>query len=114
MNDKVIVNAEGLQQVSKELAANSEKMYALYSKDIVSVLNSCQEELKVSGLDTNIVSESFQKMFSDLRTKTEELIGALDNTIIPEYEASAQTINHLFNNEFANKINEYLEIMKKD
>ena len=114
MDNKVIVNAEGLQLVSTELANNSEKMYSLYTKDIVAVLESCQEELKVSGLNYSEVTAAYKNLFDSLRSQLNELVNALNTTIIPSYEIAAQTINKQFNSDFANQINEYLTIMRRD
>lgn len=114
MDDKIIVDAAGLQQVSTQLAANSEKIYSLYTNDITSILQSCEEELKVSGLTLDTVYDSFKKLFTSLHSQINNLVDALNNTIIPEYEYSAQTVSKKFNSEFANSMNEYLNIMNRD
>lgn len=114
MNDKIIVDGAGLQQVSSQLASNSEKMYSLYTNDIVSVLNSCENELKVSGLDYSVVSESFKKVFSSLNSQINELVDVLNNTIIPGYESTGQTISKMFNSDFANQMSANINEMLKD
>ena len=114
LDDKVIVNGSGLQQVSSQLASNSEKLYSIYSSEIIPLLNSCEEELKVSGLDYSVVSDSFKQVFTRLHSRIDDLVNALNNTIIPEYESTAQSISKIFNTDFANKVTNSLNIMTKD
>ena len=113
MDQKVIVDAAGLQQVSTRLAENSDKIYSLYTNDIVSVLKASEEELKISGLNFDNVYESFKKMFTGLHSQINELVDALNNTIIPGYEASAQSISSMFNSDFAGQMNDLLGLMNK-
>ena len=114
MEEKLIVDAAGLQQVSSQLKTNSDKIYTLYTSDITSVLKSCEDELKVSGLEYDSVYEAFKKMFTSLHTQIDELVDALNNKIIPEYELSGQAISNMFNSDFASEMNEKLKIMMTD
>lgn len=114
MDNKVIVDAAGLQQVASQMKANSEKISTLYNTDIVAVLKACEQDLRVSGLDYSNVDNTFKKMFTGLTEQIDALVDALNNKIIPEYEFSAQYIAKMFNSEFANQMTEYLNTMSKD
>lgn len=114
MDDKIVVESGGLRQVASKLADNSKQLNTLYTNDIISVLNACQEELKVSGLDYDNVYDSFKKMFTGLHSQLEALVDAMNNIIIPEYELTAQAISTMFNSEFASEMSGYLKQMSAD
>ena len=113
MDNKVYIDSESLKEISNQLSANSEKIYSVYSQDIASALEACQEDLKVSGLNYGEVNETFRSLFVSLKGQINELAEALNTTIIPEYESTAVVISKMFNKDFASKMNDYLSIMKK-
>ena len=113
MDNKVYIDSGSLKEIANQLSENSEKMYSVYSQDIVSALEACQEDLKVSGLSYGEVNETFRNLFVSLRSQINGLAEALNTTILPEYESSAAAISKMFNEDFASKMNDYLTIMKK-
>ena len=113
MDNKVYINSESLKEIASQLSANAERIDSVYNQDIVSALEACQADLKISGLNYGEVNETFRTLFVSLKGQINELANALNTTILPEYMTTAETISKMFNQDFASKMNDYLSIMKK-
>ena len=105
------INIEDLKAINTSLKSDVDKIDALYTNTVQTALTNCQEDLKVSGLNYDEVQTSFKNLFTSLSAQLNELTNAMDNKIIPQYEATASSIVKLFNQDFANEMNDYMKII---
>lgn len=108
------IKIENLKEISTSLKNDADKITDLYNNTIKTALESCQNDLKVSGLNYDDIQAAFGKVFANLSNQLIELTDAMNNKIIPKYEQTASTIAKLFNQDFATEINNYLSIINKD
>lgn len=106
MADFISINDLG--EITADIMANSDKIHFAYTEKVVKGLERAQNELKVSGVNYDEIQETMKKLFTNLTTQLNELTDAMTNTIIPKYEATTNVINRMFNQEFANEINDCL------
>lgn len=111
MADSKIKTGE-LRNISTSIRKDAEKLNDLYTGSISKALDSCRENLVVSGLNVEEIQTSFKVLFTDLVNQLNEFVDAMDTKILPQYELTATSITRLFNQDFANEMNEYLKIIK--
>ena len=108
------INIGELKNISNQIKDDTNKISDLYKNTISTALENCKEDLTVSGVNFNEVQTSFQKLFTSLTSQLDEFTNAMNTKIIPSYETTAVVITKLFNEQFANEMNEYLNIINSD
>ena len=113
MNQNIFVDTDAIRVVAKNIDDKRQEIDTIYKNRMIPVLQQCAEYLKVSGLNYDDVSSSFNKVFESLNNQLNELTGALTEKIIPSYENASSIIKQAFNNEFAEELKTALNIMNK-
>jgi DNA anti-recombination protein RmuC len=103
-----------LREITDDIKNEANNLLDAYSTHVVTALESSQVELKVSGLNYDEVQESMKKVFTNIVGQINELTDAMNTKILPKYEATAASVSKLFNQDFANQITEYLNVINND
>lgn len=111
MNDKLLVNVNGIIDVAKSIDNKRNDIMSLYNNDILSVLNQSSECFKVAGMDYDGVKKSFASVFNTLDERIKTLTSLLTDTIIPKYQNTSNVISSMFNEQFAVEMNEIIKKM---
>ena len=111
MNGNLYVNTAGLKEVADSIKIKKEKINEIYQNEVLNALKECEEYFKVSGLNYEDVSKSFNAVFSTLDTRLSDLVTILTGTIIPKYEQTSNVVANLFNSDFAEKMQSILSKM---
>lgn len=104
MSEQVLVKAEDIRLIAKNIDTKREEINTIYKSEVLPVLNSSEDCLKVSGLKYDDVSKSFNDLFISLDEHLGKLSKVLVEQIIPGYEASSAIIKQYFNSEFAEQL----------
>lgn len=108
------ISTGDLRNITTNIKKDTDKINDLYNLHISKALEECQDDLILSGVDFQYIQDSYKNLFTNLISQLNEFTDALSNNIIPRYEATASSITKLFNQDFANEMNEYLNIINKD
>ncbi len=111
MNDKIVVKTEEIRQIAQNINAKREEIKNVYSANVLPILNSSEECLKVSGLNYEEVLQSFNSLFNSLDAQLNSLSDVLVNKVIPGYENVSDVIKKLFNSTLADQISQAMTKM---
>ena len=109
----VYVNSEGLKSIALGIEQKRAAINDLYKTKVVQLLNRSKEDLKVSGLNYDELYSSFDTLFSSLDNRLNELVNILVNVVIPKYGQVCDSIVKMFNNDFANSMNDIIATMNQ-
>ena len=109
-----MISIEDLKRISNQIKDDTNKMSELYNNTISNALETCKDDLVVSGINFDDVQASFKNLFSSLTSQLNEFTDAMNTKVLPRYEATASTITKLFNQDFANEMNEFLKIINSN
>ena len=108
------IKIDTLKDINNNIESDTQKIENIYKNTIAKALESCQQELKVSGLNYEEMTNSINKVFTTVVSQLDELTTAMSEKILPKYEATTQSVVKIFNQDFANEISEYLKIINSD
>lgn len=108
------IKTENLRNLTTNIKKDNDKMNELYNNTISRALEACQEELVVSGVNFEDIQTSFKNLFINLTSQINELTDAMENKILPSYEATANSLSRLFNQDFANEMNDFIKIINSN
>ncbi len=109
MDDKNAISITELNSVVTSLK-NQKQSLSDARLQIKNVLDSSSSCLSVSGLSYADISEAFDKTFNDLDNRFDALIKILETDVIKNYLELISVIRKVFNQEFASRISDLLEI----
>ena len=104
MSNNMLVKADDIRLIAKNIDSKREEINTIYKNEVLPVLNSSEDCLKVSGLKYDDVSSSFNNLFNSLDEHLSKLSKVLVEKIIPGYEASSAVIKQYFNSQFAEQL----------
>lgn len=107
----VYINSEELKLVSSEMKSKSNNILDTYKNDVMSAIMMGNESIQISGLDASNVLSSFDKIFTSLNTRINNLSDFLNNTVANEYDSVSSAIANEFNNSFATELAKLLGII---
>ena len=113
MNDKALVKTDEIRQIAQNISTRREEIKNVYTTDILPILNSSEECLKVSGLNYEEVLQSFSSLFNSLDTQLNSLSDVLINKVIPNYDGVSDVIKRLFNTTLADQMSQALTKMNE-
>ena len=113
MNDKLIVDTDGIRDVANGISGKKEEMLNIYKTQILPMLNSSKDYLDTAGLDFDAVISAFQDVFGSLDGQLGDLSTTLTDKVIPQYEETSAAVTEMFNNQFANDMSDLLAALKK-
>ena len=99
-----------LQEVAKNIDTEKDQLISTYNNKISKVLKESDKCFHVAGLNTNEIISNFDQLFKELNTEITKLTDALRNQVIANYSEEQQTLQQMFNNDFASKMREYLNM----
>ena len=108
--DGIAISIDELKSISKSLQSQKDTIYGTYTSKVVPVLESTRACFKISGLDFSNIESAFKNTFTTLNTNFESLINVLNNNIIAGYSDVSVSIRQMFNQDFASRLNELLNI----
>jgi hypothetical protein len=108
------INTGDLRRLTTQIKNDTDKMNDLYQHTISKALEECQNDLVVSGVNFDDIQTSFKTLFTNLINQLNEFTDVMQNTVIPKYETTAGYITKLFNQDFANEMNEYIKIINSN
>ena len=100
----LIVNAEDLKLVAKNLYDESTELKNLYNNQVKNAIESSKDAIVVSGLNFDDFNLCFNQAFNNLSSELENFSNALTNQILPKYDNLSTGIRNAFNNEFASQM----------
>lgn len=107
-----LFKADDLRSITNNLIDDTSKISDLYTGTISKAIENCKNDLQVAGLNYDEIQKAFSVLFANLAEKLTELTNAMNNSIIPKYEQTTSLIAKIFNQDFVNEINQYLDIIK--
>lgn len=102
------VKTEELREVARDLLQRKESLNNIYNNSVKRVMEDSKEAINISGLEFNEFNLEFQKAFTELGNRMENLANALQNQILPKYDDLSSSIKSAFNNEFASQMQNLL------
>lgn len=102
------VNLNDLKAITTDIKNQADEISNAYTNQVINALESSKNELKVSGVNYEEMQETIKKVFTSVASQVYELTEAMNNIIIPKYETTTNVVNKLFNQDFANEINDCL------
>lgn len=108
------IRVEDLKNTTISIKKESERINDIYTNNIVKALENSQTELKVAGVNYDEMQESMKKVFTGVVNQINELTDAMNNIIIPKYEATSNVINRIFNQDFATEISDCIKAINSD
>ena len=102
------------ERITAQIQKDTESMNDLYKNQVVRALEGCQNDLVVSGVNFDDIRTSFDTLFTNLTGQLNTFTDVMQNTILPQYETTAASITRLFNQDFANEMNDYLKTINSD
>ena len=99
-----------LAEVAKNIDAEKDQIVSTYNNKISKVLKKREKCFHVAGLNTNEIISNFDQLFKELNTEISKLTDALRNQVIANYSEEQQSVQQMFNNDFASKMKEYLNM----
>ena len=109
-SDKASISLSELKTIAKSLEAEREQIYSTYKNKVLPVLESSDKCFYVAGLRTQDIISSFNTIFEGVNTRLTNLVNVLNDNVISQYTEVSMTITKLFNNDFASKLYELLNI----
>ena len=106
------VKTEELREVARELLQRKESLNNIYNNSVKRVMEDSKEAINISGLEFNEFNLEFQKAFTELGNRMENLANALQNQILPRYDNLSVSIRNAFNNDFASQMQGILDSLK--
>ena len=100
----VYVNSEELKLIATGMKTKAASIMELYQNDAASAILMGSECLQISGLDTTTLLNAFNKIFTNLNTRINNLADFLSTTVANEYDEVSSAIKNEFDNNFANEI----------
>ena len=107
------VRTEELRQVANELLKRKDSINNIYTNQIKNIMEGSKEAINISGLEFNEFNVAFQKAFTELTNRIENLANALNNQILPKYDDLSVSIRNAFNNEFASQMQNLLNEIRR-
>lgn len=110
MKDEKYVNIEELRRVSIDIENKKNMIMDIYNSNIKKILYNYE---KIAERNLDIPKEKeiiFKELFTKFDNNMTELIELLTYKIIPNYEELAFSINKSFNDTFAKKMSNYLDL----
>ena len=80
MSEQVLVKTEDIRLIAKNIDTKREEINTIYKNEVLPVLNSSEDCLKVSGLKYDDVSNSFNNLFNSL----DEHLGKLSKVLVEQ------------------------------
>lgn len=113
MDNGVIVNTSNLREVASSIIAKKDEIMDIYNNSIIKLVT--ESEAKLTNKESEIIDieESLKKLFLQFDTNVAELTYLLTNKIIPNYDNLSNDVKSLFNDKFANRLNDLLKIDSK-
>ena len=106
------VSIDSLKEAATKLEKQRASIYDTYTSQVVPVLDSSKECLKVSGVDTEETKTQFNKVYDNLNKKLEELVSVLNDKVIPNYTELVEILRTLFNKDFATEFKNLINGMR--
>ena len=100
----VYVNIDELKQIAQDMKTKSNNIIDNYQNQVESAITLGQEAIQISGLDTTQIKSSFNKIFTNLNTRINELADFLINNVANEYDDISLAITNSFNDSFATEL----------
>ena len=104
------ISTEELKTLLSSLKEQRELISNEYKNSIRNVLESSSSCFNVSGLDYSYIISIFDDTFNSLESNFDRLIDVLENNVIKNYSELAVAIKKMFDENFANKLNEILGV----
>ena len=73
MNSQMVVKTEEIRNIARNIDNKRETIYNIYKSDVVSILNSSRECIKISGLNYDEFMNSFNDLFNSLNEQLKNL-----------------------------------------
>lgn len=108
MNQENYVSTEGLKEIANNINTKRDEIATLYKNSITKVLTESKDAISISGINFDEFLSKFGKTFETLDTRLGELSNVLVNQIIPNYDEINVQIKQIFNQDFANQMNDIL------
>lgn len=111
MNEKTVVKTDEIRQIANNINSKREEINGVFKTDVLPVLNSSEDCLKVSGLNYDEVINAFNNLFNSLDGQLNNLTDVLINKVIPSYENVSEVIKKYFNADFAEQMSKAIATM---
>lgn len=85
MTKVIKVNQDELNKVSTEIKEKSNQIYDTYKKQVRKVLELSSECFTASGIDTNLILDTFDSTYKELNDKMNNIVEMLNNHILQDY-----------------------------
>lgn len=106
----IYINSEELKLVASEMKNKSNSILDTYKSDVMNAIMMGSESIQISGLDASNVLSSFDRIFTSLNTRINNLSDFLNNAVANEYDLVSSSIANEFNNSFATELAKLLGI----
>lgn len=113
MNSDVIVNTSNLREATSSIITKKDEIMDIYNNSIKKLLVDSETKLINKEQEIIDIEESLKKLFVQFDTSVTELTNLLINKIIPNYDNLSVDVKSLFNDNFANKLNDLLKTDSK-
>ena len=85
MTKVIKVNQDELNKVSTEIKKKSNQIYDTYKKQVRKVLELSSECFTASGIDTNLILDTFDSTYKELNDKMNNIVEMLNNHVLQDY-----------------------------
>ena len=100
----IYINSDELKLIASGMKQKSTSIIEAYQNEAAVAIQIGDDSLKVSGLDTSIVLNSFNKIFTTLNARISLLADFLTNTVANEYDDVSSAIKNEFDKNFASEL----------
>ncbi len=103
----VEIDTSKVRTVAKTIREKKEDIDKELTKKIIPAINNL--DTKYVSINKEAIVEEINKVFNDLDTRLDNLIGILDNNVAGGFEELGESIQYAFNSEFKTQFEELLK-----
>ena len=112
MNDKEFVKLDELKEIAVKMREKKDILLDIYEKKIKQILYKSNLCITKSGGNYEEIESTYNDLISQFDYKMTDLDEFLINKVIPSYEYLSTDIKNIFNHDFADKMQNLLDMEK--